>query len=87
MEAGPAVSSHHQRLLWQCRRGMLELDILLQGFVEHGYEKLSDAERNSFDRLLKYPDQQLIEFFLQQTEPDDMEIARLVESIREAVTV
>jgi antitoxin CptB len=79
--------SHRQRLMWQCRRGMLELDILLQGFVEQRYDGLSIADQHNFEKLLKYPDQQLIEYFLQQTEPDDKEIACLVESIREAVTV
>lgn len=80
-------SAQRQRLMWQCRRGMLELDILLQGFVDNGYSDLSTAERQSFEALLKYPDQELLEYFFQQAQPDDKDIAKLVHSIRQAVKV
>ena len=84
----PSVSpAQRQRLLWQCRRGMLELDILLQGFVERCYCGLSASEQQTFETLLKYPDQELLEYFFQQAEPDDKDIAQLVQSIRQAVEV
>ena len=41
------------RLIWACRRGMLELDILLSRFVETRYEKLSDQDKLRFDVLLE----------------------------------
>ena len=78
---------HYQRLMWQCRRGMLELDILLREFVQHRYSELSAIERQAFETLLTYPDQELLEYFFQQNKPDDKDIANLVHSIREAVTV
>ena len=47
------------RLIWACRRGMLELDILLSRFVETHYEKLSDQDKLRFDVLLECEDQDL----------------------------
>ena len=85
--ANVVTAQEQQRLMWQCRRGMLELDILLQGFVDNGYADLSDSERQSFDDLLNYPDQELLEYFLEQAQPDDKDIANLVTSIRQAFTV
>lgn len=45
-----------QRLRWRCRRGLLELDIVLGRFVEHGYAALDDAQKIEFDVLLDLPD-------------------------------
>ena len=73
--------------MWQCRRGMLELDILLQGFVECCYDDLTESDKRTFEALLVYPDQELLEYFLEQSQADDKEIAKLVKSIRHAVKV
>ena len=45
-----------RRLAWRCRRGLLELDIVLQRFVAEYYEGLSVAELNAFDAMLSLPD-------------------------------
>ena len=47
------------RLIWACRRGMLELDILLSRFVEEHYDLLSEDEKLRFDVLLECEDQDL----------------------------
>ena len=41
-----------ERLRWQCRRGMLELDLLLNRFLESAYADLSVQQRTDFVRLL-----------------------------------
>ena len=45
-----------RRLAWRCRRGLLELDIVLQRFVAQYYESLSVAELSAFDAMLALPD-------------------------------
>jgi antitoxin CptB len=45
-----------ERVRWRCRRGMLELDIVLARFVENHYGTLDDAGREAFDGLLDMPD-------------------------------
>jgi len=81
------IPADRQRLMWQCRRGMLELDILLQGFVESCYDDLSESDKRAFEALLVYPDQELLEYFLEQSQADDKDIAKLVKFIRHAVKV
>lgn len=44
-----------ERMRWRCRRGLLELDIVLERFVEH-YAELDEAQRKVFDELLDLPD-------------------------------
>jgi len=72
------------QLRWRCRRGMLELDLILRSFVDQGMGELSETELITFDRLLDYPDQLLLELFLKQTLSSDKEISQLVERIRQS---
>lgn len=70
------------RLRWRCRRGLLELDILLQRFVDTCYATLSDAERHAFDRLLALPDADLLALLQGDGTASDAELNRLVTAIR-----
>jgi antitoxin CptB len=45
-----------RRLAWRCRRGMLELDIVLQRFIALHFNDLSLAQLQAFDDLLELPD-------------------------------
>jgi antitoxin CptB len=45
-----------KRLAWRCRRGMLELDIVLQRFILKHFEGLTLAQLKAFDDLLELPD-------------------------------
>ncbi len=45
-----------RRLAWRCRRGMLELDIVLQRFITQHFNQLTLGELQAFDELLDLPD-------------------------------
>jgi|JI102314DRNA_FD_contig_111_218320_length_1069_multi_3_in_0_out_0_1 antitoxin CptB len=57
------------RLRWQCRRGLLELDILLGNFLETHYLQLSEKEKILFNDLLQCSDQDLLYWFTNQAVP------------------
>ncbi len=64
---------------------MLELDLLLQGFLRHGYEALDDRGQRVFEEeVLKLADQDLHDYLLGTKQPHDKEVARVIESIRTA---
>ena len=48
-----------ERVRWRCRRGLLELDIILQRFVDAYYAKLDETEIRQFETLLDLPDNDL----------------------------
>jgi antitoxin CptB len=56
-----SIEAEQRRLAWRCRRGMLELDILLQRFVGQQFDALSLAELTAFDAMLALPDNDLWE--------------------------
>jgi antitoxin CptB len=72
------------RLYWRCRRGMLELDLLLQGFVLNGYDALMENEKYDFERLLETADQELLELLLAQKETEDPALVNVITKIRNA---
>lgn len=48
-----------ERARWRCRRGMLELDIVLQRFMDQHYRQLDSTGLEQFGRLLALPDNDL----------------------------
>jgi len=70
------------RLRWQCRRGMRELDILLLQFLDDGYADLDVSAAQAFNRLLDCPDALLLEWLLGRQLPSDKEVANVVQRIR-----
>ncbi len=71
-----------ERLRWRCRRGMLELDLLLLAFLDRGYARLSIDSQRVFERLLDYPDDVLLELLMGRSAAADPEVAHVIEEIR-----
>ena len=70
------------RLRWQCRRGMLELDELLDGFLQKAYLDLSDEQKQTFEDILDLSDQLLFDYLLGQSKPIDKDVANVIQQIR-----
>ena len=70
------------RLRWQCRRGMLELDLFLEGFMDKAYIQLSAEEKETFNRLLETPDQMLLDYLMGRVIPYDKDIANVAKQVR-----
>jgi antitoxin CptB len=73
------------RVYWQCRRGMRELDVLLQEFFERIYESADEDVRRAFRELLEYPDQLLLEYLMGRMVPIEPYLADVVARIRNNV--
>jgi antitoxin CptB len=48
--------AEQRRLAWRCRRGMLELDIVLQRFITAHFNQLTLDQLQAFDAMLDLPD-------------------------------
>jgi len=78
--------SQQARLRWKCRRGMLELDLLLRDFMDRGYAHLDAPQRVSFEQLLDYPDAVLLEWLMGRIRPTDKDVVQLIDKIRAAAS-
>lgn len=73
-----------KRIRWRCRRGLLELDIMLGRFVEAHYAQLDDAGRQAFEKLLDMPDNPLWDMIAGRCEAEPGEQQALLRKIRAA---
>jgi antitoxin CptB len=71
-----------RRLLWRCRRGMKELDVLLERYVRSRLPTASAEERRMITRLLELPDPLLVDYLFGHAAAPEPKIACLVAAIR-----
>ena len=82
--ATPAEVSAAQtrRLLWRCRRGMKELDVMLERFVCGARALETAPARQAFEELLALPDPLLAGYLLGGNTPPQAHLAQLTQAIR-----
>ena len=71
-----------ERVRWRIRRGLLELDIILERFVEAHYEGLNQDEKCVFEVLLDMPDTILWDMITGRQEVAQSEQQALLKKIR-----
>lgn len=69
------------KIIWNCRRGMLELDLLLQNFVNAKLEALDTNELKDMQQLLKNSDPELLSWLMDYETPPN-ELINIVNLIR-----
>lgn len=75
--------SRRSRLKWQCRRGMRELDLVLEAFLESHYDRLTPEAQADFEHLLARPNEELMDWLMGGLEPANEALARIATQIRE----
>ncbi|WP_446832020.1 FAD assembly factor SdhE [Candidatus Foliamicus sp.] len=75
------MSSAASRLRWRCRRGVRELDLLLERYLDRRYADAGAAERADFEALLELNDPQLGDLLAGRVRPRSPQQANLVERI------
>ena len=57
-----------ERIRWHCRRGMLELDLVLTRFLERHFEDLDAEAIDAFASLLAHTDPELLDLVMGRDE-------------------
>ena len=73
-----------ERVRWRCRRGLLELDIVLGRFVEQRYAGLDEAQLVAFDELLDMPDTELWDMITGREAPPQEGLRTVLEWLKSA---
>ena len=72
-----------KKILWQCRRGLWELDAILIPFVEKNFSNLEEIEIENFKKLLAYEDIEIFDILVNKKPFEDNEIGGIVSKILE----
>jgi antitoxin CptB len=75
------------QLKWQCRRGMLELDVILIPFLAEHFEALDQALQNSFAELLKQADPDLYTWIMGFGQCEHAELVEIIQLIRQKMSI
>lgn len=73
-----------ERARWRCRRGLLELDIVLQRFMDQHYRQLDQHELEQFERLLSLPDNDLWDLITARQVTTDDNLQQIVELLQKS---
>ncbi len=60
-----------ERARWHSRRGLLELDLLLEKFLALRLELMDEAELQLYDEVLLLPDNELLDIAMGRKAPPD----------------
>ncbi|WP_188151756.1 succinate dehydrogenase assembly factor 2 [Teredinibacter waterburyi] len=71
------------RLRWATRRGMLELDLILLPFLDNIFPSLTEQQQLLFEKLLECEDQDMFQWFLRKSDPEEADILTIVNIIRQ----
>jgi antitoxin CptB len=71
------LNEEHRRLLWRSRRGMKELDVLLDRFVRERYGQVSESQKCAFAQLLELPDPVMADYLLGNAIPPEADVREL----------
>ena len=73
-----------ERIKWHCRRGLLELDLLLERFVARHLDTLNLHQTEVFKELLAYEDNDLLDMVMGRAEPVNESLSAVLEMMRAA---
>jgi antitoxin CptB len=74
--------SEMDRLRWHCRRGMLELDLMLNRFIDRHLSSLTPDELIHFKEVLAFEDDDLWHVLSGRAEVNDNRLQTIVLMIR-----
>ncbi len=72
------------RIRWHCRRGLLELDLVLATFLERHFDRLDAQQKEIFKELLDQPDNDLLDLVMGRAEPADPRCRAVLELMQAA---
>jgi antitoxin CptB len=82
--AAPQLELVPAQLRWRCRRGLKELDVLLERYLAERYPSADPEQRARFAALLELPDPELAALLLGGQAAPDPTAARVIRDISHA---
>lgn len=78
-----SAAEQRARLRWGCRRGMLELDCILQPFFDTNFDQLAPQQQQDFAQLLHEADPDLFSWLMGYQAAPEGSLRDMVSLIRE----
>jgi len=70
-----------KEIIWKCRRGTKELDMLMTGFYNKYYKSASKSQKDAFIKLLSLEDPVLYDLILNKISSKDIAVNEIADMI------
>lgn len=77
------IAKDKARIKWSCRRGMLELDVIIMPFFDVCFDQLTPIEQQDFVDLLECDDPDLFCWLMGKGASDEPKLAAMINKIVE----
>ena len=77
--------TQRSKLLWRCRRGMREMDILFQNYLDRYYDGLSEEEKVIFDDFLNEIDVDIYSWIMDRASPETPDYDKIVNQLKKCL--
>ena len=74
--------SDRNRVRWLCRRGMKELDLVINRFFESNYDSLTEQEQFEFKDFLNVEDPVIFSWIMGRTSPEKDSHAAIIDKLQ-----
>tara|TARA_B110000285_G_C15008107_1_gene554951 strand:+ start:167 stop:409 length:243 start_codon:yes stop_codon:yes gene_type:complete len=71
-----------KEVVWKCRRGTKELDLMMNGFYESYYKTASKSQKEAFIKLLSLEDPFISDLLMNKTVSKDIAVNEIADMIR-----
>jgi antitoxin CptB len=82
--ASGATAGELGKIRWHCRRGLLELDLILEQFTGRHLASLDAGQLERFKELLAFPDNDLFDLIMGRTAVPDQRFDGVLQLLRAA---
>jgi len=77
------ISLHDRKVIYRARRGLKEIDMFFDPYVRSHYLQADAAEKAAFARLIEAEDPDLLDWFMNVSEPNDPELLALIQRLKQ----
>lgn len=72
----------HNRVRWLCRRGMKELDIVMNRYLENIYGALSEQDQQHFKDFLELEDPDIYSWMMGRSNPENEHYSAIIKQLK-----
>lgn len=77
------ISLHDRKVIYRARRGLKEIDMFFDPYVRLHYLQADGAEKATFARLIEAEDPDLLDWFMNVSTPEDVELVALIQRLKQ----
>ena len=79
------MSLEERKVIYRARRGLKEIDVYFEPYVKNYYLQADPAEKAMFAALVEQEDPDLLDWFMEVSEPPHPEMKTLIQKLKHYV--